>query len=380
MTASTVSSPPVLGPPVSASSISAPSVLVSAVAVPTVSVVVPAYNSTGSIPDTLKSVLAQSFGDFELLIVNDGSTDDLAGVIAPLAAQDDRIRMISQDNGGLAAARNRGLAEARADLIAFLDADDIWHPDFLAHLTEALARDPASSFGYAYSLRFDTANVLISLPQCRHVPKHDLCGLLRLNSVGNGSAAVFRTALVRAAGGFDTGMQARGLQGAEDWKLCLTMAAQSAPVLVPRTLVGYRLDVNSMSQRAPQRQLQAVMAVMDDLRGTLPAIPRQTFLDARTVMNGWLMPAFWRLRDYPRLARLLLESYVLNPLWFLSRDVRSIHLHKLVSVIGQPVGRTRLADWVEDGRRPFAFLDANLPATRHPAARRPSAERPSASA
>jgi glycosyltransferase involved in cell wall biosynthesis len=109
---------------------------------PRVSVVIPAYNSAWSIADTIRSVLAQRMVAFEVVIVNDGSTDDLLEVLRPFMS-DSRLRVVSQANSGLAAARNRGLAESRAPLVAFLDADDLWHPSFLAELgTAALGGEP----------------------------------------------------------------------------------------------------------------------------------------------------------------------------------------------------------------------------------------------
>ncbi len=96
---------------------------------PLVSIVMPLYNKEKDIERAIRSVLAQSFRDYELIIVDDGSTDRGTDVVSGIG--DVRIRMIRQENAGVSAARNRGIEEARADLIAFLDADDEWEPDFL---------------------------------------------------------------------------------------------------------------------------------------------------------------------------------------------------------------------------------------------------------
>ncbi|MCW3781709.1 glycosyltransferase family 2 protein [Defluviimonas salinarum] len=322
-----------------------------------ISVVIPAHNSGWSIRDTIRSVRAQRGCDYEVIVVNDGSTDDLEAIMAPILASDARFRMVTQENRGLAAARNRGLDEAKGRYVAFLDADDLWHPDFLASLKVALDDHPEAPFAYAYLLRVDTANRLIPAPPWRHEPRHDFEGLLTLNSVGCGSASLFRRAAVAEAGGFDPTLRVRGVQGAEDWKLVLRLAARQTPVLVPRFLVGYRLVEQGMSQREPRRQLNAVRAVMDDIRAEFPDTPRRCFADARTLLNGWLLTAFARNRDYRTIARLLVESYLLNPLWFRSRELRMVHRQKIVSLVRDRAGpRTDLRDLIQNGERPFAFL------------------------
>jgi glycosyltransferase involved in cell wall biosynthesis len=322
-----------------------------------VSVVVPAYNSAWSIPDTLASVLRQTHCNIELIIVDDGSTDGLADVIAP-ALQDPRTRLVRQENAGLAAARNRGLAESAGDLVAFVDADDIWHPQFLERVIGALDADPAAPFGYALFRRIDTENRMIPTPLWRHVPRHDFVGLIEVNTVGNGSAMVFRRAAILAAGGFDSGLRDQGAQGAEDWKLLLMLAARHPPAIVRRQLVGYRQVAGGMSRGQPDTQLRAVRTVIAQIRRMFPATPERHFRNARTVMNGWLLPAFLAAGRRSEALEMLWESYVLNPLWFLSRDVRTIHLHKLASAVQGMRSRVQLADLVEDGERPFAFLRA----------------------
>jgi glycosyltransferase involved in cell wall biosynthesis len=321
-----------------------------------VSVVVPSYNAAWSIRDTLLSVFAQTFSDFDVIVVNDGSTDNLMDVLSTFSEREKRLRVISQANMGLAAARNRGLSEVRTPFVAFLDSDDIWHPDFLACLLPSLQREVKAPFAYAHSLRIDADNRIIPSPRWTHAPRHDFEGLLTVNSVGNGSAAMFRTAVIRELGGFDTTLRARDAQGAEDWKLCLQLAARHAPVLVDRYLVCYRLMEDSMSQKRPARQLHAIRTVMDDIREEFPDAGTGAFRNARTMMNGWLMPAFFRKREFKTILRLLIQSYVLNPFWFASRDLREVHLHKIASLVSDRRPRAPLSEFVENGMRPFSFL------------------------
>lgn len=323
----------------------------------TVHVVVPAHNASWSIADTLRSVARQRFGDFRCTIVDDGSTEDMAPAIAAATEADARFRIVRQPNGGLAAARNRGLADSTEPLTAFIDSDDLWHPDFLLRLITALEADEQAPFAYCHSIRFDHENRVIEAPAWRHLPRHDFLGLLTLNTVGSGSASIFRTDAVRAAGGFDASLRSRGAEGAEDWKLTLRLAAQATPVLVPAYLAAYRLSPAGMSQSNPARQLRAVRAVMADLEAEMPNLDRQAVRNSRTAMNGWLLPAFVRRRDWSATASLLAQSYVANPLWLLSRDLRALHLMKLGEILSARRPRKLLAELVDlDGSRPFGFL------------------------
>jgi len=104
------------------------------------SIVIPLYNKEGQITNTLRSVFAQTCTDYEIVIVNDGSTDGSAAAVE--AIDDPRIRVIHQQNAGVSAARNRGIAEARGQYIALLDADDEWKPGYLATIAELINKYP----------------------------------------------------------------------------------------------------------------------------------------------------------------------------------------------------------------------------------------------
>lgn len=118
---------------------------------PSVSVVVPLYNKAPHAARAVRSVLRQSFRAFELVVVDDGSTDGGAAVVR--AIPDPRIRLVRQANAGVSCARNRGIFEARAPLIAFLDADDSWNEGFLSVVAGLAARHPAAgAFGTAFEI------------------------------------------------------------------------------------------------------------------------------------------------------------------------------------------------------------------------------------
>jgi hypothetical protein len=120
---------------------------------PKVSIVIPCFRAVGYVAEALDSVFAQTFTDFEVLVVNDGSpqTVELEALLRPHRS---RIRYLREENRGPAAARNAAIVPARGELVAFLDSDDVWHPEFLAEVVGILERDPSLAMAYAGSTMF----------------------------------------------------------------------------------------------------------------------------------------------------------------------------------------------------------------------------------
>ena len=110
-----------------------------------ISVIIPIYNGGRFVESAVKSVLAQTVSDWELVIVNDGSTDGTRAILERLCAQDARIHVHHQPNGGVSAARNAGIALAKGEYLAFLDADDEWYPDCLETYERVLAAYPQAA-------------------------------------------------------------------------------------------------------------------------------------------------------------------------------------------------------------------------------------------
>ena len=157
---------------------------------PTVSVVMPVYNTAKYVQSAVDSVLLQSYRDFELLIIDDAGADNSIELCREYT--DPRIRIISQENRGLAGARNTGIRNARGKYIALLDSDDLWEPEKLEHHVAYLDSNPDVGVCYASSLMIEEDGLLLRLvqrPQLRSVTARDV--FLR-NPVGNGSAPVIR--------------------------------------------------------------------------------------------------------------------------------------------------------------------------------------------
>lgn len=119
---------------------------------PLISVIIPLYNKEKVVLKTLQSIVQQSYNDFEVVIVNDGSTDQSVKIISDFLINNNNlshvsnIRLIHKSNGGVASARNRGIEDAKGQYIAFLDADDEWMPDFLTYINELIVKYPIWMF------------------------------------------------------------------------------------------------------------------------------------------------------------------------------------------------------------------------------------------
>jgi glycosyltransferase involved in cell wall biosynthesis len=164
-----------------------------------VSIIIPVYNAESYVADTLRSLLAQTYPDFEALIIDDGSPDRSIEVCQRFT--DRRIRIIRQSNRGLPGARNTGIRHAQGDYLAFLDADDLWTPDKLAKHVAHLQRSPQVGVSFSYSAFINETGRLTGIYQIprriRNItPEYALCR----NPVGNGSAAVIRREVFDAIG------------------------------------------------------------------------------------------------------------------------------------------------------------------------------------
>lgn len=218
-----------------------------------VSVIVPAFNAQRTIDKTLLSVRQQTHRNLDIVVVDDGSTDETYRIASGQSLLDDRIRIIRQPNKGVAAARNRGIAEARADFVATIDADDVWRPSKIARQVKLLDElGPKVKLVYAWSAHIDGDGNVI---KCDEGPKFTgdvLPTLCYGNFVGNGSSALIRKATVVELGGYDMSLRDRQAQGCEDWSLFLRIAATGHFAVVPEFLTGYRQAADAMSRNVAQ--------------------------------------------------------------------------------------------------------------------------------
>jgi len=116
---------------------------------PVISVIIPAYNAEKTILETIQSLQKQTFTDFEIIVINDGSTDGTVELLN--AIEDSRVKVFSYENGGLPVARNRGIDRATGEYITFVDADDLWTPDKLELQLTALRQHPEAGIAYSWT-------------------------------------------------------------------------------------------------------------------------------------------------------------------------------------------------------------------------------------
>lgn len=230
---------------------------------PLVSIVIPAYNRADTIARAIESVLAQDYPRLEVIVVDDGSTDATQGVVGGFA--DPRIRLARQANAGVSAARNRGIAEARGELVAFLDSDDEWLPGKVSAQV-ALFQRASPRLGLVYTgFSSVAADGSATMHQARHRGwiYRDL--LARNVVTGCGSTSMFRRAALELVGGFDPSMPAN-----EDYDLVLRAARFFEADCVAAPLARYhdaadaqhsvatlRVSRNAAANRASRRILFA---------------------------------------------------------------------------------------------------------------------------
>jgi glycosyltransferase involved in cell wall biosynthesis len=222
---------------------------------PLVSVVVPACNVEATISDTIESIRGQTFQDFELIVIDDGSTDGTVRCLQ--AVHDRRLRILSYPNGGLATARNRGIAASRGEFITFIDGDDLWTPDKLERQVEVLQRQPEAALVYSWTVFIDRQGKFLFAKEPMYFEGDVYAELRRGFFVASGSNILVRKRCVEAAGNFDAALPA-----AHDWDFCLRIAARWPIAVVPRYQILYRIWEGAMSANA-ERCEQACLTICD---------------------------------------------------------------------------------------------------------------------
>ena len=258
-----------------------------------VSVIVPAFNAVETLSDTLDSVLRQTYRAIEVIVIDDGSTDGTAALALGWANHDARLRVISTVNRGVAAARNRGAAEAAGEFIACIDADDLWHPTMIEKCLAALTDSgPRTGFCYAFFRRIDMSGRVMSSAAPRACAGFAFNQLLMNNFVGNGSGIVMRRQAFADVGGYDASLRAAKAQGAEDWLIQCLIALRWKVAVVPEYLVGYRRRDGAMSGDSPQMH-RSMLLTLRKLAAATPGSDRARFRHAEAAllarMSVWTM-------------------------------------------------------------------------------------------
>lgn len=303
-----------------------------------VSVVVPAYNAEGTIDDTLTSVRSQTYQHLEIIVVDDGSADHTASIVNAHAAVDGRVILISQQNAGVAAARNAGWQSARSALIAFVDADDLWAPTKIARQLEVILRGGVRvGLVYTWWALIDEQNRIRRKVQGHNIAGDVLDQMLKGNFVGHASSPLIRRQALIEAGGFDSGLRDAGVGGCEDMLIYYRIARRFHFGLVPDHLTGYRIASAGMSNDRP-RMLKSYKMVANEMKSGYPQSAENVDRGTRRYLLLLLGEALrtWNFRQAFSLLSLWVQEHpfdgVILP-FSLFRAKAGLHLHWIVKAL-----------------------------------------------
>lgn len=286
----------------------------------TVTVLIPAYNAEHTLGETLRSALAQTHEHTEILVIDDGSRDGTAGTVRDLAKGQERLRLIRQDNAGVAAARNHGLAQAQGRLIAPLDADDLWHPEKISRQVARFRDAPEAGMIYCWSTDIDEAGLILEHRLAVERAEGDVYATLVLhNFIGNGSVPLIRRDLLEQVGGWDSGLHLANAQGCEDWQLYLRLAERAPVLLAPGYLMGYRRHANAMSRDLAQMR-RSYDLVMDEARERHPELPAKLFRWSRGLFDIYIAEMMAAGGQRRAAARAMMSGVLADPIWLLRRS------------------------------------------------------------
>ena len=303
--------------------------------IPKVTVVVPAYNVSKYIQEALASLEKQTFSDFEVLIVDDGSTDDTAAVVENFCQRDSRFKLLQKSNGGLSSARNYGIRHAQGEYIALLDGDDVYHQDKLAtHVARLYSQaDVGLVYSASRTIRDDGKPTFITLSG-KPIHPNPLLALLCKNFIGHGSNAVFRRCLIEEVGGFN-----QNLRSWEDVDLWLRIAATQKWHFYreKRILCYYRVRPSGLSFNIVQMQACGEQ-VLKDASQRSPELVKPMLPTAYAYMYRYLTRLSLQGRDMEAARKFIRQALIYDKSIFY-HDIRS--LLTLISVRLSPI--TKLA-------------------------------------
>lgn len=260
-----------------------------------ISVVIPLYNKEQSIATTLQTVLNQTYQDFEIVIVNDGSTDHSVEEVAKVT--DPRIRLIHQSNAGVSAARNRGIEEARGEFVAFLDADDEWNPDYLKTQYKLTQKYPECSV-FACNYEFKDAQEKVTPTIIRKLPFKGEDGILsNYFEVANcshpplwTSAVMVKKNAIQSIGGFPI-----GIKSGEDLLTWARLAVNGKIAYAKQAYAVFNVEGYSISEK-PKRIPAKQDIVGQELKALLKVYPSKELRLYNALWHKMRSSIYLRLR------------------------------------------------------------------------------------
>ena len=200
---------------------------------PLISIIIPAYNAETTILKTVESVLKQTLADFEIIVINDGSTDQTLEILEDI--EDPRVQTFTFPNSGPQKSRNRGIEKAQGKYLAFLDADDLWTQEKLADQLQALQESSDAVMAYSWTNWIDEQDRVWRRGAHVSISGNVAARLLLSDFIGSGSNPLILAEVVKKLGGFDEDIVA-----GQDWEMWLRIASQYSVVAISKVHVLYR--------------------------------------------------------------------------------------------------------------------------------------------
>jgi glycosyltransferase involved in cell wall biosynthesis len=326
---------------------------------PLVTVVIPAYNGQRWIERTLASAISQTYYNLEIVVVDDGSTDQTATIVEQAASRDRRIRLLRQQNAGAPAARNFGIREARGTLIAPLDADDLWHPEKLARQVATLqASPPTVGLVYCWAVEIDENDLVIPPIRSGSTAAGNVMSELvaKAGIIDSASNPLIRRSYLDAVGGYDSN-RTLGTDTAEDWKLYLALAEICEFAVVTAHLVGYRRLTGSMSRKIAKME-QGMELVARWIVEKWPNMPRETVRQMNYHKDIYLAHLALTTNDFSNAFHFQMRSYKTQPMALLTVESLKFYVRLVARMAGLKRSNLPLR------AKPIAFKDLRLSPSR----------------
>jgi len=251
----------------------------------TTTVIMPAYNAESSISRSIESVQAQSYDDWKMIVVNDGSHDQTAQIVRKFVDSDDRIILLNQKNAGVAAARHAGITKSDTEFISLLDSDDSWDKDYLKNMLSALTQDQSLSLAVCDAFICDPDG---SNPKL-YSSLFPMAAPVTLERVAMREFHVFTSVTMRRSCYLDVGGYNKSLKRAEDFDLWLrVLAAGAKATFINKPMVNYCSDDRSLS--ADKRSMQKnTLEVYDNFIRSYPEMTNFCFDSMRAVRYNYAL-------------------------------------------------------------------------------------------
>ncbi|MEN9519552.1 MAG: hypothetical protein RLZZ381_2140 [Cyanobacteriota bacterium] len=303
---------------------------------PQISVIVPAYNAERTILETIQSVQQQTFQDFEIIVIDDGSQDQTVKLVQTI--QDQRLQIFAYENGGVSVARNRGISHATGEFVAFLDADDLWTIDKLELQLTALKENPKAGVAYSWTCFMDVdeqGKPVSFLPSSKYSFAGNVYkNLLVSDFIHSGSNTLIRRAAIESTGKFDP-----TLKSCEDWDYWLRLATRWHFAVVPKHQLLYRRTPESLSSKVEVMKETSLIAIKKAYQA---APPELQYLKSYTLTSFHIYCASLYLQHRTEIAGVsqarhhLWSAIYLRPSILLDRTTQKLLIKLLLKQVFPP--------------------------------------------